>query len=164
MITGIKHVGFGDDGAIEREIETFCGKYAYAELEHALVLSPDGHAYELAGTSTNVDIGLVGKEALRGSRVIHNHPPKGKDSFSIEDFIEYFDKGILQMDVVSGDLYNKMQYKGEPVSPSKAFRLYKEAYLSVLQDAKDSDTPVGIERLEIMRQLAKDIKGMIFSE
>ena len=97
MITGIKHVRFCDKCAIELETEAFCRKYAYAIIEYALVISPDGNAYELVGTSGNVDIGLVGKEALRGSRVIHNHPPKDKDSFSRDDFVRYFENGLVQL-------------------------------------------------------------------
>ena len=55
MITGIRKVEFGDEDAAEREIEAFCKKYANAEIEHALVISPNGMVYELAGTSGSVE-------------------------------------------------------------------------------------------------------------
>ena len=164
MITGIRHVGFCDKCAIEREIETFCRKYANAEIEHALVLSPNGRAYELSGTSSNVDIELVGKEALRGSRVIHNHPPKDKDSFSRDDFTKYFDYGLSQIEVVSGRLYNIMRYEGESINSSEAYWLYNKARSKILQIAYETDIPIGLENLEIMRQLDLDIRGLKFVE
>jgi len=42
IITGIKPIDFNDKSAIEKEINAFAEKYAYAEVEHALEISPNG--------------------------------------------------------------------------------------------------------------------------
>jgi len=54
-ITGIKPIDFGDKAAIKKEISDFTKKYAYADVEHALEISPDGNVYSLTGTKYSVN-------------------------------------------------------------------------------------------------------------
>jgi len=163
-ITDIRPFDFCDEDAVRREIEAFCRNYSNADIEHALVISPSGQIFELAGLSGKLNIELVGKDALRGSRVIHKHSPKDKDSFSLDDFEEYFGKGLFQLEVVCEDLHCKMRYEGEPITLSRAYELYNEARLIIWQIAKDSRMFVKMEQLEIMRQLSKTMKGLVFDE
>jgi len=164
IIIDIRPVDFDDEDAVDREIKAFRKKYASAAKEHALVVSPIGQVYELAGSSINVNIELVGKDALRNSRVIHNHTPKDKDSFSRDDFIKYFEYELNQLEIVSGELSNVMRYKGEPITPNRAYELYNNAQHTNWQIAKDFRMSVEMEQLEIMRQLSKTMKGLVFSE
>jgi len=88
-ITDIKPIDFNDKVTITKEINNFAEKYAYAEVEHALEISPAGKAYSVIGTKGYVSSEIIGKEALTGSISIHNHvvfagQNKG-DSFSDDD-------------------------------------------------------------------------------
>ena len=163
-ITDIRPIDWNNEDEINREINNFIEKYAYADVEHALVISPTNQIYELKGISFNVNSELAGMEILRGSRVIHNHPIAYKDSFSRSDFMAFFKGRHYQSEIISGDLYNIMRYTGSSITPAEAHDLYINAFSEIRAIAEETDIPIEIEQLEIMRHLSKTLKGLIFVE
>jgi len=113
-ITRIKPIDFRDKAAVAKEIENFARKYAYADVEHALEISPDGNAYSLTGTKYNVNSEIIGREALRGSISIHNHTiftgeNKG-DSFSDDDLTFAIKNNTGKQYLISGERRNAFQF------------------------------------------------------
>ena len=160
----MRQIDFNDEVAIAYEIEQFINIYAYSDVEHALVVTPKGNVYNLRGNKEAVNPGIIIREELIGSIVVHNHPTEWEDSFSRQDFITFFEYGLLREDVVSGKLHNIMRYNGALITPDKARKLYNEAFHEVRQAAMRAQTPILLEQLETMRQLAKTMKGLIFNE
>ena len=161
-VDGIKALSFSDGKAVNRAIATFKRNFSDAEIEHALVISPTGKAYSLTGTGYNVNTGLVGADALKGSRIIHNHPPQYFDSFSEDDFASFFSQSLSQLEVISKDLHNVMRYEGEPITETQARELYQEANFATQERAWDNKTVLEYPQIEIMRELAKTLEGLIF--
>ena len=99
-ITDVRQINFNDKAAVVNEIEQFTKTYAYANIEHALVITPQGKVYCLQGNEIAVNPGVINRDKLMGSIVIHNHPKPNADSFSSYDFISFFDFGFVREDVV----------------------------------------------------------------
>ena len=88
-IVAISNINFNDEKAIIERINDFADRFKYADVEHALEISPTGKAYTLKGIHGYVSPEMLGKDILKGSIGIHNHPLKfGQnmgDSFSDYD-------------------------------------------------------------------------------
>ena len=164
-ITEVRKIDFNDEEAIEREIEQFTNAYANDSVENALVISPTGNVYILRGNEETVNPSIISRNELKGSIVVHNHPPDWEDSFSRMDFTAFFKYKLSRQEVISGNLHNTMRYNGSTISADKAWELYNEAFNEIRQAAKMIQTHVGEqEQLQIMRQLSKTMKGLIFNE
>jgi hypothetical protein len=145
-------------GGVDSEVKAFADKYAYAGKEHAAVISTSGKVYELTGTEVSVNTSLVGKEALKNSAVIHNHPVwEGDtfgDSFSRADFAfsAEYRTGINYL--VSGDRINSFELI-EGLTVEKAYSLYEEALSAIREQAIETGIPIERDQLEIMQELSK---------
>lgn len=164
VITDIRQVDFNDEMAVMNEIGRFAETYAYAGVEHALVITPAGNAYSLRGTELSVNPGIISRDELVGSIVVHNHPGSEADSFSRYDFASFFDLGLSREEVVFGSLHHTMRYIGVPVTPNKANDLYRIAFNDVRRNAMQTGIPIKHEQLETMRQLSRTMEGLIFNE
>lgn len=158
---------FSDQQAIQQEIESFARRYAYAQEEHTLVLSPLGKKYELTGTSGSVDPSIVGAEALKGSIGMHNHPVWDGylcgDSFSWSDIkfsVEY--KTGTEF-LISGTRKEAFSYTGD-LSIDQLYSEYQKAKMYVQEMAFQNDISIDYWQYEFNKQLSKSLKGFKFYE
>ena len=166
IITEIKFIDFNNKEAIKKEIDDFTQKYAYADIEHALIISPNGNTYSLTGTKGNVNSEILGKEILRGSIIIHNHPVEYKaeqdDSFSFKDLKIANDYELGKQYVVSGkrrDAFELTQYHTIEIETA-----WDNAKYEMWEKHKKNDTEVVFEQQDILRELKIFLKGFKFYE
>jgi hypothetical protein len=156
-----------DSGAIEKAFGEFAEETIDSAIEKAVVISPDGHRYDIDGISYRVSINLVGSDSLKGSKAIHNHPDDpeiGIDSFSRDDFTKFFEYGHDTLEVVYKGKRHSMEWVGERLTAAEAQKVYEDALRSVLEDAKKNGGEVQNEQYEIMRYLKINLKGLVFDE
>jgi len=166
-ITDIRPIDFYDETAIMKEINDFAEKYAYADIEHALILSPDGNAYNLTGSEKTVHYDIIGEEALKGSKSIHNHPVEpGKDkadSFSFEDVYtsnKYLEGKQYLVSGIRRDAYEFREYY--PVDEIES--IWNEALKQAWLTHRINGTIVKFEQQDVLRELGKYLKGFDFYE
>jgi len=164
-ITDIKPIDFDDDAAISKEINDFAEKYAYADVEHALEISPNGNMYSLTGTKYDVNSEIIGRDALKGSKSVHNHPVEpGKDkadSFSIKDLKFAAENNLGKQYIVSGKRRDAFEFS-EYYSNSEIETAWHNAYMKVLEKHLENDTQVVFEQEEILREFK--LKGFKYYE
>ena len=167
VIDSIKDVDFNDSNAVRIEIEEFCAKFKDAEVEHALILTKSGKAFELTGTVGAVNPEVIGLEELEGSIGAHNHPvlagDRMGDSFSREDvlFAARHKTGIGYL--VAGDRMDAFLYSGG-LSEEDLYQVYKVAENEVLKRAWDNGLAIQWRQAEIMREIANNLEGFIYHE
>ena len=159
---------FSDQQAIRREIESFARRYAYAQEEHTLVLSPLGKKYELTGISGVVDPSIVGAEALKGSIGMHNHPvPPGEDmddSFSVEDLMICSEFQTDREYLVSGRRKNLVVFE-KHYSKTEIYDAYEKCKYLVWQRADEQELDFSyFLQEEIMRIISTELEGIKFYE
>jgi SPP1 gp7 family putative phage head morphogenesis protein len=166
-ITEIKPIDFNDEETILKEINDFCDKYAHADIEQVLVISPNGNAYSLTGSEKEVNHELIGKEALKNSIGIHNHPVEpGKDksdSFSFKDIKSSNIYGEGKQYLVSGtrrDAYEFTEYY--PVDEIET--IWDKARNDAFDKHWNDETIVEFEQQDILRELGKYLKGFKYYE
>jgi len=165
-ITDIKPIDFNDKAAIKKEIDDFTKKYAYADVEHALVISPNGNMYSLIGDERDVNSLIVGKDALKGSIVIHNHPiqnggNKG-DSFSLKDLKFANENEVGAQYIVSGirrDAFELTEYHSNEIET-----IWDKARIKSWEKHWDNRTTVLFEQQDTSRELEKYLKGFKYYE
>jgi len=135
-ITDIRPIDFNDKTAIAKEINDFAEKYAYADIEYAIVISPNGNMYSLTGTEKGVNAEIIGKDALKGSIGIHNHPVWENnimgDSFSIIDFKFTIENMQGKQYLVSGERRDAFEFTEYP-SSDKSETIWNEALKQAFQ-------------------------------
>jgi hypothetical protein len=145
---GISHItakepfDISDSKAIDLVFEKFAEETVNNLIEKAVVISSDGHRYDIDGNSIRVGIHLVGEDSLKGATAIHNHPGLDADSFSRDDFGGFF-KYKLDTDEVS---YNRrrhrMKWVGKRLTEAEALQAYDDALDELREDASNtSDLP-----------------------
>ena len=160
-----KPFDFGDKKSIMNEIKLFKEECADTDREYALVFSPSNIMYRLRGHETGVNTNLIGEDDLVGNWSIHNHRIADKDSFGKADFKSLFSEKAYQTEVISGNLYNTLRYEGaKEITPEVAEDLYGKALRSVWGEKLRTDRNVEYEQLEIMRNLSKNLEGLVFVE
>jgi hypothetical protein len=82
----------------------------------------------------------------------------------VNDFENFFDYRLSELEVVYGDSRHLMRYTGDPISAGEANRLYRSARLSIAGQASQGGYQVVQEQLEIMRELARTVRGLEFIE
>jgi len=134
-ITDVKLIDFNDKSAIRKEIDNFVNKYAYADTEYSLTISPNNHAYLLTGIKSGVDTSLLGADVLRDSISIHNHiVPKGEnegDSFSKRDLLFTAEYKTGKQYLVSGSRKNVFELIGDKYSEYDIYNAWEQAKLKV---------------------------------
>jgi len=167
IITSIKPIDFNNKAAIEKEINNFAEEYAYAEVEHALVISPNGNAYSLRGIKYNVNSEIIGKEALLSSIIIHNHPvPKDKnmgDSFSKQDLGFAAEYKLGRQYLVSGERRDIFKYIGNLTREQIEIK-YDEALNIARRIALETNISIYAEEQQIMEILNEILEGFEFYE
>jgi len=163
-IIDIRQVDFTDEATINRELTQFFNAYANDIIENALVITSAGKVYALRGNEATVNPGIINRNELTGSIVIHNHPPDWPDSFGRMDFASFFAYGFSREDVVSKNLWNTMCYNGPLITVEQAVQLYNCAFNNVRSKALNMHMQIKQEQLETMRELSKTMKGLIFNE
>ena len=166
-IIDIKNIDFTDKKLISELINDFAGKYAYADVEHALEISPTGKAYTLMGTGKNVSPNIIGDETLINSIGVHNHPVrigeiKG-DSFSHEDLdlTSYYTAGKQYL--ISGERRNAFEF-AKYYSSTEIETAWNKAWLEVLEKHWENGTKVIYEQEEILQILNLFLEGFVFYE
>jgi len=161
-ITSVKLINFNDKSAIKKEIDDFCLKYAYANIEHAIIISPDGKIYKLTGTKINVNSVIVGNEALIGSVGIHNHPvPNGEslgDSFSKQDLGFAAEYKTGKQYLVSGERRDAFEYIGN-LNRGEIEKKYDEAFTIIRNNALETGINIHAEQQQIMEKLNETLEG-----
>jgi hypothetical protein len=129
-----------------------------------VVISPDGHRYDIDGSRSAVGIHLVGKESLRDAKVSHNHPTGkyGADSFSRYDFCGFFDLELDSIEVTYNGKRQRIEWVGERLDGGVAEELYENAIFAIAKETSDFETPV--TQYSVMLYLRKTLKGLRFYE
>jgi len=116
VVRSAKLINFSDKRTIEQIIETFCNEIRHANNEYALVITPNGIAYKLSGTTGTVNPGIIDSDSLKGSIIVHNHPiSPGElmgDSFSRADIVFAIKHKTKMQYLVSGERRNAFTYNG----------------------------------------------------
>ena len=166
-ITDIKDIDSNNRIQVMSAINDFAGKYAFADVEYALEISPTGKAYTIKGIRGNVNSEILGKDILLGSISIHNHPvTQGEimgDSFSKQDLgfsVEY--KAGRQY-LVSGERRNAFEYKGNNTT-IEIYNMYDEAYNKLLEKSFDKQIEIIWEKEQTLKILSEILKGFRFYE
>ena len=166
-ITGIKSIDFNDKTAIMNEINNFAKKYAYANVEHALEISPNGNMYSLIGTTLDVDSIIIGKEALKGSISIHNHlieTGKNKgDSFSIKDLWFAAENNLGKQYVISGQRRDAFEFV-EYYTRDEIDSAWNKARNVMWERHIKNETTVIFEHEDVLRELNLFLEGFKFYE
>jgi len=164
-ITDIKPIDFNDKAAIAKEIDDFCKKYAYANIEHALEISPNGNVYSLTGTKYSVNSEVIGEEALRGSISIHNHPvPKNEnmgDSFSLDDLLFAAENNLGKQYLVSGERRDFFRFT-EKYTETDVYNAYVNAEKAMNFRAEIGIINIYWRQEEIIKILNEFLKGFEF--
>ena len=165
-ITDVKPIDFSDKTAIQKEIDDFAEKYAYADVEHALVMSPNGNMYSLVGDKRDVNSLIVGKDALKGSIGIHNHPIRNGgnkgDSFSLKDLKSANENEAGMQHLVSGirrDTFELTEYHSIEIETN-----WDKARKKAWEKHWDNKTTVLFEQQDTLRELENYLKGFKFYE
>ena len=158
---------FSDNSKIQAEIQYFFKKYAYAEEEHAIVISPTNQLFRLTGSHGSVNTSLVGENALVGSIGMHNHPVwdgyDSGDSFSKWDIMFSLEHKTGIEYLVTGNKTYSFEYTGK-LTPSEMYVKYNEALFKAREFAFNSELELDFEQEETMRILAKELEGFVYSE
>ena len=166
-VTGIKPIDFNDTAAISKEINNFAEKYAYADVEHALEISPNGNIYSLRGTKGYVSFEIIGENALKGSISIHNHPVEiGKikgDSFSLKDLTFTAENMKGKQYLISGERRNAFEFI-QNYTENDLYNSWKKAYTELLKQASIGQTNIIYEQEQILKILNDLLKGFKFYE
>ena len=155
-----------DKEAIEAAFSKFAEEVADSDIEKAIVFSPDGYRYDIIGTANMVNIELIGKESLKGAIDIHNHTRKFPDSFSRDDFVNFFEYKTAMMEVVYNGKRHRMEWDETIKRPTdvEAHALYNNAWYAIHEEAKEKGQRVQAEHYEVMLYLQKTVKGLRFHE
>ena len=166
-IISVKPIDFNDKEVIKKEIDDFINKYAYADIEYALEISPTGKAYILKGINGNVNSEILGKDILKGSISIHNHPvlkdnDRG-DSFSKHDlvFAAEYKTGIQY--IVSGERRDAFMFT-EHYTNDEIESAWNKTRYKIWEYHDENDTYVVFEQEEILRELRNYLKGVVYYE
>jgi hypothetical protein len=165
VITSKELFAVKDSVAVEAALRKFAEETAESAIEKAVVISPDGHKYEIDGRSYVVGIHVVGEEALEGAEVIHNHPGSGADSFSEADFVGFFAYKLKSLEVVYNGKRHRMEWDGERLTEDKAKEVYDRAWQYLEQLAADSRVRMQDDaQYGVMSYLKENLKGLLFYE
>jgi hypothetical protein len=166
-ITNIRVFDFADKRAMMQELNNFASKYAYSDSENARIMSPNGYVYDLVGTEYNVNTELIGKEALKGSIGIHNHPVEpGEDrgdSFSFDD-IHTSNKNLEgKQYLVSGMRFDAYEFN-EYYLVDGLETIWDNTRYKMLEAHLENKTTVIFEQQDILRELGDYLKGFKYYE
>ena len=166
-ITDIQHIDFNNKAAIKKEIFNFAKKYAYADVEHSLIISPNGNMYSLIGIKYEVHSEIIGKDALKGSIDIHNHPVEpGKnkgDSFSLDDLIFASENMQSIQYLTSGKRRNAFHFIRDYTEDEIKYA-WKNARNLNWENHLHNETQVIFEQEEILQNLNLFLEGFKFYE
>ena len=158
-------IDFGDIKAVSDLIEIFCKSNANADVENALVISPTGNFYNIAGGKFSVETSVIGKNNLRGSICVHNHPvPKGEimgDSFSRYDLGFAAEYKTGKQYLVSGKRRDSFIYTGN-ISREEIENKYNEAYSKLLELALYGYIEIEFEMQQTLEILNNILEGFTF--
>lgn len=164
-IDSVYDFDYNDSKKIEASFSYFSKHMVAEKVEKALVITANNKLYEITGTSGTVNITLVGETALKGAKIIHNHPASYGvlgDAFSRDDFTGMFTYGISTLEVVSGLGRFRLRYKGKILSAAEANKLYLEAQRHVTNQAIMNSQNMEYVQLATMEHLRKTLPGIIF--
>lgn len=165
VIDYVGNIEYNDSKKIEEYFSYFAKNMVDEKVEKALIVTASNRLYQLTGTSGTVNITLVGEAALKGAKIIHNHPASYGvlgDAFSREDFVGLFTYGITTLEVASGLGRFRLRYKGKPLSAGEASELYNKACNYVVNQSIMHKRGIEYLQLETMEQIKKLLPGVIF--
>lgn len=167
VITAAEPFDFTNKTAINTAISIFLEQHSSSPVEHAIVISPDGHLYRLTGTNFNVNTALIGEDALIGSIGAHNHPvwpafDQG-DSFSRADVIFTVHYKTGKEYLSTGNKRYSFEYTGS-LSADEIAEAYDTAIYQAREQAFASNTILEYEQEAAMRILANSLEGFVFNE
>lgn len=164
-ITNVRQIDFNDEAAVMAEINNFAEEHAYSDVEHALVITPSGKVYSLRGNEVTVNPGIINRDELRGSIVIHNHPVERGfnmgDSFSRDDLMFAARHGLGKQYLVSGERRNLFEFTGSP-TPDSVYDAWAKAEMSALTQAFSVNSVIRQRQETTVRVLRDFLEGAIF--
>ena len=167
VITEVTPIDFNDTDAVAQEIEQFCNSFAFANVEHAIEISPTNQAYHLIGNEHTVDSGIIGAKAMSGSIGVHNHTVQpGQtmgDSFSRKDLYFAAEHSTGLRLLVSGERRNAFEFT-KPYTDKEIYTAWKKADNKMMEAAFVSGVDVNWWYEGIMKILNEDLEGFEFYE
>jgi SPP1 gp7 family putative phage head morphogenesis protein len=165
IITSKEPFDIEDSKVVELAFNRFAKETVESAIEKAVVISPDGHKYEIDGRSYVVGIHIAGEETLKGAKVVHNHPGVNADSFSEKnDFAGFFKYEIKTLEVVYNGKRHRMEWHGKRLTENEARDVYENALLNVNDEARKKKASVENEQYSVMEYLRKHRKELKFRE
>ena len=166
-INSVEPLDFFNKASINRQLFVFLEQHSNSPVEHAIVFSPDGHVYRLAGIHGAVNTALIGENSLVGSIGAHNHPVwegfSSGDSFSMEDVCFSVEYKTSTEFLTTGNRRYSFEYTGE-LNREEMAAAYKAARLEIQSRIFDAGESIEFIQLETMRLLASKLKGFDFHE
>lgn len=166
-IVNVRQIDFSDEAAIMYEIEQFAETYAYADVEHALVITPAGKVYILKGNEVTVNPAIIGHGELVGSVVIHNHPVdlgfSMGDSFSQEDLVFAAHYKLKRQYLVSGTRRNSLEFKA-PYAIEEICNAWERAEYIMQENARANKADIIHWQADTLSVLVGFIKGVVFND
>lgn len=160
---------FSDQEKIRKEINHFLDTYADAEVEHSVVISPNGFLYRLTGTRGNVNPEIIGIDALKDSIGAHNHPVwhdwglEYGDAFSVDDVAFAVKHRTGTEYLTTGDKRFAFRYTGS-LSEDEIKEMYEDAKFEAAAIAFDEDIVLDYPQEAAMRILSERLEGFEFYE
>ena len=166
-ITDVKFIDFNDKTAIEKELYDFAEKYAYADVEYSLTISPDNRVYLLQGKEKAVNTGLLESDILKQSISIHNHTVQINeymaDSFSFDDldYANYYHAGKQYL--TSGERREAFEFT-QYHTTDEVTQAWANSQRLMWENHVNNNTEVIFEHEEILRNLNLFLEGFEFYE
>ncbi|MCL2388117.1 MAG: hypothetical protein FWC89_11320 [Defluviitaleaceae bacterium] len=164
IITDVRQIDFNDETAVMAEIEQFAETYAYADIEHALVITPAGKVYSLVGNEDTVNPAVIDRNELEGSIVIHNHPVEFGlnmgDSFSRRDLYFAVEYNTRQQYLVSGERRNVLEFT-KKYTANDVYDVWSNAEIK-LRQTRTTRTDLTFRQEAILKAINNTAEGIVF--
>ncbi len=111
----IGSIDISDQSAVDQLVKNFENRYTESELEHCLIIRPNGEVYVARGDKRSVNTSDLMGDKMLGSFTSHNHPKDVTQySFSEEDFLSTLSESGKRMRAFD------FKYEYEAVFPDKS--------------------------------------------
>ena len=170
-IINVEPINIKDKKLIREKFDNFADQYKGEKIEYALVISVvQGKAITIKGSTGTVNPGLIGKENLRGAKVIHNHPDESGflgDCFSVWDLNDFFKFEMAELEVVSGlgHFFLKLKKRLSQEQIKKIVEelpeVYRETRNKIVDKLNKKNKEMDYEQLRVMEKLTEKYKNFI---
>lgn len=163
-VKSLGHLNIEDEEGIEQFIKLCEDSIKEQPIEYAFVITAEGEALQVKGTTGQVHIEKVGADKLKGAIVTHNHPNiyQGDKlvelggSFSEDDLFMFVSYGLSNLRAIDGRYRYKLQIN--KITLNEIDRLYTKARIEIMKsDRYLTDTQIKHEILALMSNKNQNI-------